>query len=184
MKGSLTDNFNRTGIPGITIDIGKGKEPGEFRTINLGRNHRDRNLEIKDKNNINGDQRFRDISNRYRNNKNNNNKENPRLRNLKAKNKENPRLSNHNSNKINRRTNNPRDNSNRNNSILNLGGSNRRGNHTTNSLKKNLKEGMLNIESKRIHPLTSTIKMVPIPTAIMKGVERGVPGGGPTRETP
>jgi len=108
---------------------------------------------------------FRCISNRYRNKKNNSNKTRPKFRNLKVKNKENLRLSNHNSNKTNRRTSNvrnnisnhnninqrfsnPRGNSNRNNSILNHGGSNRRGNHNTNSLKKNLREGMLNIESK------------------------------------
>ena len=43
MSGYLIDNFNRTGERGIKIDIGKGKEPGESRTINLDRNNRDRN---------------------------------------------------------------------------------------------------------------------------------------------
>jgi len=42
MSGFLTDSFNRTGILGIKMDIGKGKEPGAFRTINLDRNNRDR----------------------------------------------------------------------------------------------------------------------------------------------
>lgn len=41
-NGFLTGNFNRTGIPGIKIDIGKGKEHGASRIINLDRNNRDR----------------------------------------------------------------------------------------------------------------------------------------------
>ena len=43
MNESLTNAFNRTGIAGITIDIGKGKELGASRTINLDHNNRDRN---------------------------------------------------------------------------------------------------------------------------------------------
>ncbi len=42
MNGFLTNDFNRTGRAGKIIDIGKGKEPGAFRTINLDRNNRDR----------------------------------------------------------------------------------------------------------------------------------------------
>jgi hypothetical protein len=42
MNGFLTNNFNRTGRAGKVIDIGKGKEPGESRTINPGHNNRDR----------------------------------------------------------------------------------------------------------------------------------------------
>jgi hypothetical protein len=43
MIGFLTHDFNRTGGAGKIIDIGKGKEPGASRTINLDRNSRDRN---------------------------------------------------------------------------------------------------------------------------------------------
>ena len=43
MNGFLTNDFNRTGRAGKIIDIGKGKERGASRTINLDRNHRDRN---------------------------------------------------------------------------------------------------------------------------------------------
>jgi len=43
MSGFLIDNFNRTGRLGMTIDIGKGKEPGASRAINLDHNNRDRN---------------------------------------------------------------------------------------------------------------------------------------------
>ena len=43
MNGYLIDNFNRTGIHGITIAIGKGKDPGESRTIILDRNNKDGN---------------------------------------------------------------------------------------------------------------------------------------------
>jgi len=43
MNGFLTDGFNRTGRAGIVINIGKSKEPGASRVINLDRNHRDRN---------------------------------------------------------------------------------------------------------------------------------------------
>jgi hypothetical protein len=42
MNGFLTKNFNRTGTAGIIIDIGKSKEPGAYRAINLYRNNKDR----------------------------------------------------------------------------------------------------------------------------------------------
>ena len=38
MNGFLTNDYNRTGIAGIIIDIGKGKEAGASRTINIDRN--------------------------------------------------------------------------------------------------------------------------------------------------
>jgi hypothetical protein len=40
MKGFPTGNFSKTGGAGITIDIGKGKEPGVSRAINLDRSAR------------------------------------------------------------------------------------------------------------------------------------------------
>jgi hypothetical protein len=43
MNGFLTNDFNRTGRAGIMIDIGKGKELGASRAINLDHNNRDRN---------------------------------------------------------------------------------------------------------------------------------------------
>jgi hypothetical protein len=43
MKGFLTGGFNRTGRAGTMIAIGKGKELGAFRTINLDHNSRDKN---------------------------------------------------------------------------------------------------------------------------------------------
>jgi hypothetical protein len=43
MNGFLSDGFNRTGRPGIRIDIGKGKGLGGSRTIDLDRKKRDRN---------------------------------------------------------------------------------------------------------------------------------------------
>ena len=43
MIGFLTNNFNKTGIAGIIIDIGKAKKPGASRAINLDRNNRERN---------------------------------------------------------------------------------------------------------------------------------------------
>jgi hypothetical protein len=43
INGFLTNNFNRTGKAGKMIDIGKGKELGASRTINLDRNNRNRN---------------------------------------------------------------------------------------------------------------------------------------------
>ena len=106
MNGFLTNDVDRTGRGGIIIDIGKGKEPGASRAINLNRNNRDRNSDIKGKSNTNRGLRFSDTSNRCKNNKNN-----ARFRNLKVKN-------------------------NRNSSILNLGASNTRVNHNTNNLKE------------------------------------------------
>jgi len=43
MNGFLTNDFNRTGVVGKRTDIGKGKELGASRAINLDHNHRDRN---------------------------------------------------------------------------------------------------------------------------------------------
>ena len=43
MSGFLTKGFNRIGAVGKRIDIGKNGEPGTFRTLRLGHNHRDRN---------------------------------------------------------------------------------------------------------------------------------------------
>jgi hypothetical protein len=37
MRGFLTNDFTRTGRAGIIGDIGKGKEPGALRAINLDR---------------------------------------------------------------------------------------------------------------------------------------------------
>jgi len=43
MNGFLTNDFNRTGRDGIKIGIGKGKELGASRAINLDHKKRDRN---------------------------------------------------------------------------------------------------------------------------------------------
>jgi hypothetical protein len=43
MNGFLTNDVDRTGRAGIIIDIGKGKELGASRAINLDHNNRDRN---------------------------------------------------------------------------------------------------------------------------------------------
>jgi len=43
MNGFLTNDFIRTGRAGKMIDIGKGKEPGASRAINLDHKNRDRN---------------------------------------------------------------------------------------------------------------------------------------------
>jgi hypothetical protein len=43
MNGFPTNDFNRTGRAGIMIDIGKGRELGASRAINLDHNNRDRN---------------------------------------------------------------------------------------------------------------------------------------------
>jgi hypothetical protein len=43
MNRFITSIFNRTGRRGIIIDIGKGKERGASRAINLDHNNRDRN---------------------------------------------------------------------------------------------------------------------------------------------
>jgi len=42
MNELLTNNSSRTGRAGIMIDIGKGKEAGASRAINLGRHNKDR----------------------------------------------------------------------------------------------------------------------------------------------
>ena len=43
MSGFLTNDFSRTGRAGKTVDIGKNKEPGVSRAINLDHSNRDRN---------------------------------------------------------------------------------------------------------------------------------------------
>ena len=43
MNGFLTHDFNGTGRAGKIIDVGKSKEPGASRVINLDRNNRYRN---------------------------------------------------------------------------------------------------------------------------------------------
>jgi len=43
MNGFLINNFNGTGRAGKMIDVGKGKELGVSRTINLNHNNKDRN---------------------------------------------------------------------------------------------------------------------------------------------
>ena len=42
-----SDGFDRTGVPGITSGIGKGEGTGASRTIDLGRNGREKNSEGK-----------------------------------------------------------------------------------------------------------------------------------------
>lgn len=88
MSGSLTDDFNRTGRAGVIPDIGKGREPGASRAINLVRNDRCRNSGIKGKSNINGGPRFSDISNGYKSNK-----DTPRFKNLEVNNRDDHRFS-------------------------------------------------------------------------------------------
>jgi hypothetical protein len=152
MNGFLTDDFNKTGRAGMIIDIGKGEGLGASTTINLDRNHRDRNSDIKGNSNINRGLRFSNISNRYNGNKN------PlRFGNPKVNNKDNLTLNSHNSNNINRRFSNPGDTSNPNNSILNLRASNTREDQNTHSLKENLKEGSQSIESR----MTRSLKTLP-----------------------
>jgi hypothetical protein len=154
MNGFLTDDFIRTGRAGMIIVIGKGEGLGASTIINLDRNNRDRNSDIKGNSNINRGLRFSNISNRYNGNKNP-----PRFGNPKVNNKDNLRLSSHNSNSnnINRRFSNPRDSSNPNNSILNPKASNTREDQNTHSLKKNLKGGSQSIESK----VTRSLKTLP-----------------------
>ena len=55
MNAFPNDGFDRTGVPGITIGIGKGEGPGGSRTIDLGHNERERNLDSKGNGNIIGD---------------------------------------------------------------------------------------------------------------------------------
>jgi hypothetical protein len=42
MNGFPTNDFNKTGKAGKMIDVGKGKELGVSRTINLNHNSKDR----------------------------------------------------------------------------------------------------------------------------------------------
>jgi hypothetical protein len=71
MNGFPTENFNRTGGAGVKSAIGKGREPGVSRVINLDRINRYRNSDIKDRSNINKDLRFRDTGSGYKSNKGN-----------------------------------------------------------------------------------------------------------------
>ncbi len=48
----LTETFDRTGVAGTMIDIGKGTELGASRTINLDQRERERNLDARGKWNI------------------------------------------------------------------------------------------------------------------------------------
>ncbi len=136
----------------MIIDIGKGEGLGASTTINLDRNNRNRNSDIKGNSSINRGLRSSNISNRYNGNKNP-----PRLGNPKVNNKDNLRLNSHNSNNINHRFTNPGNSSNPNNSILNLRASNTREDQNTHSLKKNLKEGSQSIESR----MTRSLKTLP-----------------------
>ena len=132
MNEFLTNDFNKTGRAGVTIDIGKGKEPGASRVITLDRNNRGRNSDSNGRRNIKEDQRFSDISNRW------SNKNIPRLTNLKVNHTINPRFSN------------LMGNSNPDNSILNLRASNTRWNQSTSSTKEGLKEKIQNTRSRSI----------------------------------
>ena len=142
MNGFLTDELSRTGRAGMIIDTGKGAGPGASRGINLDRNPRGNNSDMKGNRSINRGLRFNTISNRDKSSKDNSSKDNPRFKNLKANHKEDPRLNNHNSNNINRRFSNP------NNSTLNLRASNTREGHNPHSLMGNLREGVQNMESR------------------------------------
>jgi hypothetical protein len=62
ISGFLTMMFKRTGRDGRITDIGKGKEPGVSKAINLYRSRGDRKLDAKGKSNINGSMRFSNIS--------------------------------------------------------------------------------------------------------------------------
>ena len=59
MNGFLTNGFSGTGRAGKIIDVGKGKELGASRAINLDHNNRDRNLDNKDNSTINKDLMFK-----------------------------------------------------------------------------------------------------------------------------
>jgi hypothetical protein len=131
ISGFLTDNFKRTGRAGIIIDIGKGKEPGVSRIINLDRNNRDRNSDIKGKSNTGRGRRFRDSSNNI----------NHRFSRLSGSGNQDSLKFN--SSNINHRFSDPR------NSILNPGASNARGNHDANNLQENMKEEMKDIEGRK-----------------------------------
>ena len=130
MNEFLTNDFNRTGRAGIIIDIGRSKEPGASRAINLDRSRSGRNSDSKGRSNIISCLRFSDISNRWNN-------------------KDNPRFNNPNRNNVSPRASNTKGSSNPNSSILNLRASNTRGDHHTNSIRENQKERMPNIKSRR-----------------------------------
>jgi len=79
MNGFLTGDSSKTGRTGIIIDIGKGKEPGVCRAIDLGRNSSEGNSDVKGGRNINRGRRYNDISN-----KDKSYRENLRFRNLRG----------------------------------------------------------------------------------------------------
>ena len=59
MNGFLTSDFNRTGRAGKVIDIGKSRELGASRAINLAHNNSDRNQDNKGNSNTNRGPRSR-----------------------------------------------------------------------------------------------------------------------------
>jgi hypothetical protein len=139
MRGFLTNDFNRTGRDGIMTDIGKGKELGASRAINLDHNTRGRNSGIKGNRSINTGRRFSNISNRGNSSKNNIRLSSPRSesRNLKLSNhrdnlKFNNQATNNRMRKVSSRRAKSRDH--------------RPSNHNALSLTRNLKEGRKNIE--------------------------------------
>ena len=71
MNGFPAVDCNRTGGVGTIIVIGKDKEAGVCRAINLDRSRRDRNYGGKDRNNIDRDPRFSGIRKRSSNNEDN-----------------------------------------------------------------------------------------------------------------
>ena len=60
MNVFLTTASMITGGPGVTPDIGRVKEPGVFRAINLDHRFRDRNKDVKGNSSITRDPRFKD----------------------------------------------------------------------------------------------------------------------------
>ncbi len=100
MSGFLTDDFNSTGRAGVILDIGKGREPGVSRAIDLVRNDRCRNSDIKGESNINEGLRSSGSSNGYKSNE-----DNLRSGNLEINNKDVLRFNNHSGNNVNSRFN-------------------------------------------------------------------------------
>jgi hypothetical protein len=141
MNGFRTTNFTRTGRAGKRITIGKGNEPGVSRAISLARHSSDRNSDSNGKPTISRGLRFGNISS-------------PKYKALTANNRNGRRGTNHNRNNTRRRVSNLRNNLSTlkgSNSPRSLRGSgprsrgnpnNTRGEHSTNSLKKNLTEAI------------------------------------------
>lgn len=63
MNRSLTGDSGRTGVTGMTIDIGKEKGPGASGNIDVRRNTSYGSREVLGSSNINRDPRFSDTSN-------------------------------------------------------------------------------------------------------------------------